>query len=391
MTRRTMTRRGTLLRIAALALVTAVAMWPLACARAADDATAPAAAPTAGAAADAAPPVDTPVTVRARLDPDTTTIGTPFRYTMEITGPPALQIVFAQPTERLGEFDILDFGDTPPTTRDGLTVVTRWYRLAGWEPGHKEIESPPVQWRRPGGELTTAPPANVVMTIESVLAKAGSPTDIRDIKPPLEPPFYWRPYYIAAGALAALLFVAIAGYRALRRGERARVAAPPRPAHEIAIDDLERLRNRGLTEHRLFKEYYSALSGIVRAYLERRFSLRAPEMTTEEFLLTTARGGSLQPAHRALLGEFLTESDLVKFARHVPTLADSERAYAAARRFVDETAAPSTELDEQSTNARARTRRPRGSSDGRPPGAVQERPASARRSSGSSGEVDALR
>ena len=114
-------------------------------------------------------------------------------------------------------------------------------------------------------------------------------------------------------------------------------------------------------------------------------------MTTEEFLLTTARGGSLQPAHRALLGEFLTESDLVKFARHVPTLADSERAYAAARRFVDETAAPSTELDEHSTNARARARRSRGSSDGRPPGAVQERPASARRSSGSSGEVDALR
>ena len=196
-----MTRRGTLLRIAALALVTAVAMWPLACARAADDATAPAAAPPAGAAAAAAQPADTPVTVRARLDPDTTTIGTPFRYTMEITGPPGLQIVFAQPTERLGEFDILDFGDTPPTTRDGLTVVTRWYRLAGWEPGHKEIESPPVQWRRPGGELTTAPPAKVVMTIESVLAKAGSPTDIRDIKPPLEPPFYWRPYYIAAGAL----------------------------------------------------------------------------------------------------------------------------------------------------------------------------------------------
>ena len=101
-----MTRRGTLLRIAALALVTAVAMWPLACARAADDATAPAAAPTAGAAAAAAQPADTPVTVRARLDPDTTTIGTPFRYTMEITGPPGLQIVFAQPTERLGEFDI---------------------------------------------------------------------------------------------------------------------------------------------------------------------------------------------------------------------------------------------------------------------------------------------
>jgi hypothetical protein len=63
-------------------------------------------------------------------------------------------------------------------------------------------------------------------------------------------------------------------------------------------------------------------------------------MTTEEFLLTSARGGRLQSGHRALLGEFLSDSDLVKFARHMPTLADSERAFTAARRFVDETAPP---------------------------------------------------
>jgi hypothetical protein len=60
-------------------------------------------------------------------------------------------------------------------------------------------------------------------------------------------------------------------------------------------------------------------------------------MTTEEFLLTTSRDGRLAAPHRRLLGEFLTESDMVKFARHVPTIADSERAFEAARRFVDDT------------------------------------------------------
>jgi hypothetical protein len=63
-------------------------------------------------------------------------------------------------------------------------------------------------------------------------------------------------------------------------------------------------------------------------------------MTTEEFLMVTARAGAaLQSGHRALLADFLTESDLVKFARHHPTLGDAERAYIAAARFVDETAA----------------------------------------------------
>jgi hypothetical protein len=293
--------------------------------------------PTASPAPTATAPAG-PVTIRAHLDPDTTTIGTPFRYTTEISAPTGMQIVLAQPTERIGIFDILDFGDAPPVTHAGITTVTRWYRLAGWEPGHYEITSPPVQWRRPGEEFAAAPAATVVMTIDSVLAKAGEPTDIRDIKLPLDPPIDWRPWRILGAALATMLLAVWVAYRLLRGRTRAVPAVPPRPAHVIALADLERLRARRLTEQGLFKEYYSALSGIVRAYIERRFGVRAPEMTTEEFLLTTARGGRLQATHRSLLGEFLGQSDLVKFARLVPTLGDSEGAWAAARRFVEDTA-----------------------------------------------------
>jgi hypothetical protein len=280
------------------------------------------------------------VEVHARAEPDTTTIGSKLRYTMEVVALPGVQVVLAQPTERIGIFDIVDFGDPPPATRDGKTVITRWYDLTGWEVGHHFIESPPVRYRRAdAADLADTPGERIVVTIESVLAKAGSPSDIRDVKPPEEPPFYWRPYVIVAGGVALLLFTVALAWRLLSGRSRVRPAPPPRPAHEIAIDDLERLRARRLTDHGLFKEYYSALSDIVRAYLERRFHLRAPEMTTEEFLVMSARGGRLQSTHRALLGGFLRESDLVKFARHVPTIADSERAFAAARRFVDETAA----------------------------------------------------
>ena len=74
---------------------------------------------------------------------------------------------------------------------------------------------------------------------------------------------------------------------------------------------------------------------------------RAPEMTTEEFLAATARGGALEPAHRTLLGGFLVESDLVKFARHVPSVDDSDRAFVAAERFVADTAARDRLPEEQ--------------------------------------------
>jgi hypothetical protein len=86
------------------------------------------------------------------------------------------------------------------------------------------------------------------------------------------------------------------------------------------------------------EEFYVRLSTIVRAYLEARFHLRAPEMTSEEFLQAAQRDPQLASPQRARLGQFLSEADLVKFARHQPAAADAERAQDAAREFVESTA-----------------------------------------------------
>jgi hypothetical protein len=281
---------------------------------------------------------DVPVVVRAHVDPDTVGIGRRFRYVIEVESGPEAEVFVTQPSERIGDFDIVDFGIAPAVQRDGKTVLSRWYALVGYTPGHHLVKSPPVQFRQPGGELEEAPGVETRVSIESALEKAGNPSDIRDIKGPEQVPVDPRPYYLL-GAGVLVLVAAVVLYRLLRRPPRRAAAAPPRPPHELAAEALEQLRQRGLVREGAFKEYYSALTAIVRTYIERRFEIRAPEMTTEEFLLASARRGRLVGPHRALLTEFLTESDLVKFARHLPTIADSERAWTAARRFVDETAA----------------------------------------------------
>lgn len=286
-----------------------------------------------------APTATPPVAVHGQVDKGPFTIGQRFRYTVAVAATTGTEILLAQPTERLGDFDIVDFGDQPTVERDGTTIVTRWFELVGYEPGNHLVKSPPVRYRLAGEELTEAPADETLVEIASLLAREPNATDIRDIKPPIEPPIDWTPYYLIAGGVAALVLIGAGLYRLLRRKARAATGPPPRPAHEVAHEELARLRARGLAEQGAFKEYYSALTAIVRSYLEQRFRLRAPEMTTEEFLMVTARGAAaLQSAHRALLGDFLGESDLVKFARHHPTLADAERAFGAATRFVDETA-----------------------------------------------------
>ena len=87
------------------------------------------------------------------------------------------------------------------------------------------------------------------------------------------------------------------------------------------------------------EEYYVTLSGIVRHYLEGRFGLRAPEMTTDEFFELMSGDGTLVRAHKELVNEFLAHCDLVKFARYGPSSEEIGGAYGAAVRLVRETVA----------------------------------------------------
>jgi hypothetical protein len=291
------------------------------------------AAAARGAAADPAP-----VTVTAAVSPARATIGTPLRYTVEVAADPGVEVAVEQPAERIGPLDVVDFGVEPPRTAEGRRVITRWFTLVAWGPGDLALPTPAVRWRRGDGEPETVPAGTTAVTIESVLAATPDAKDIRDVKGVEPVPVDWRPYWLAAAALAALAALVWLVRRLRARGGRAAAAKPPPPPHVAAAAALAELARRRLPQAGAFVEHYTALAAIVRTYVERRFGLRAPEMTTEEFLAAGARDARLVPTHRGLLREFLTECDLVKFARHRPTVHDGERALAAAVRFVDETA-----------------------------------------------------
>ncbi len=287
-------------------------------------------------AAEPAPNATAPVTVHASADRKEITIGDPIRYTVEISAASETEIVIPVLSGALGDFTITDFGELPPRKENGRVVTARWYTLTIFPTEDHLIPAPKVQYRTPGQDLQDAEGNEVLVGVTSLLARDKNPTDIRDVKPPEEVPFDWRPYGIAAAAVIVVGLLGAAFFYLLNRPRRQRVL-PPRPPHEIALTALNRLHTRHLIEEGHFEEYYVQLSSIVRRYLEDRFNLRAPEMTTEEFLTVVASDGRLIVQHRRLLAEFLSQADLVKFARHLPALKDAETAYAAARRFVEDT------------------------------------------------------
>lgn len=276
------------------------------------------------------------VSLKARVEPRSVTIGTPFRYVVEIDAPKEAELVIPLLGERFGDFFVTDFGDEPPREEKGRVKVVRWFKLVGYRAGDQTLPAYPVKYKDKGEEdLKDAQANEVTVVIESLMAKEPTPLDIRDIAEPEALPFDWRPIAAAVGVVAALAAViGLIRYLGRRRAAQA-IAAAPKP-HEVALEALARLRSRGLLEGGRYEEYYVELSAIIRGYVEGRFGLHAPEMTTEEFLAVMQRDRRLSPGHRRLLGEFLTESDLVKFARYTPRAEDGERAFGAARRFVEE-------------------------------------------------------
>ena len=106
----------------------------------------------------------------------------------------------------------------------------------------------------------------------------------------------------------------------------------------VALLELAELREN-LRKHKVAGEICCArLTDVVRGYLEKRFSLRAPTQTTEEFLHDLNRSGSpLQENHRFFLSEFMTAAEMVKFANVPADLETLNEALDKAEQLVDET------------------------------------------------------
>lgn len=158
--------------------------------------------------------------------------------------------------------------------------------------------------------------------------------DIRDIKADvliLPPWWVWALLVLAAAAVVLVVWLVLKK----RRQEAKEVFVPRQNAVEEARERLEAARKLMLAGE--IEAFYIAVSDAVRQYIERQFRLRAAEQTTEEFLQDMTRSQRMRPTHKELLEEFLTQCDLVKFARFRPGPKDMEAALAAATRFVDET------------------------------------------------------
>ena len=90
---------------------------------------------------------------------------------------------------------------------------------------------------------------------------------------------------------------------------------------ERAWVELDRLLKKGLPGRGRYKDFYVELTMVVRRYVQRKYGIKAPHLTTEEFLMEFREEGR---GKREELRKFLESADMVKFAgvEATPEMAD---------------------------------------------------------------------
>src|SRR5258706_13352743 len=165
-----------------------------------------------------------------------------------------------------------------------------------------------------------------------VPAPSGATNDIRAIKPPVEIPNSWIWVWWLGGAMLLIAGGIVASIWLRKKLFK--------PAPVIVIPPHVRAKNKLREALSLIHDprlFCIVVSDALPVYLEERLNFRAPERTTEEFLLDLQRTSLLTSDQKVSLTEFLQECDLVKFARFEPNEEELRRLHDAALRLVDET------------------------------------------------------
>ena len=179
-------------------------------------------------------------------------------------------------------------------------------------------------------------------------------TDIHDIKPLARLHWQHRRWLVALAVVLVLAALAGAIYYIIKRHRKSRAPAtllvPP--------DQMATERLRDIADVRQFdgKTFYFRLSAIVRDYIEERFGLNAPDLTTEE-LLPLLRHLPLKPDLSQGLADLLRASEPIRYAQGIACADQMHQDWLFARRFVAESA-PEIEAPEASAGTGALTLEP---------------------------------
>ncbi len=270
--------------------------------------------------------------IRTQVDKRSIFIGDRIRLSINVSSDRNLELEFPKFQEgSMGSFEIKDTGTRSEKKFFRSHLFSRWYDITSFVVGKSTVPALEVKYRTTlAKDWETLKTDEIAVTVESVIPKTEKAKDVKDIKAPR---YFFSINFWVIVSLVLFLIVSAAVMIVYRK---IKSKVPVKSAYIIAFEELERIRSLFATTGDI-REYYFMISDCVRTYIENAFGLRAPEMTTEEFLASMDGSRSLSDGEKSLLKEFLRTCDMVKFAKQVPTSAEVGSVFDTAKNFISQT------------------------------------------------------
>jgi hypothetical protein len=296
-----------------------------------------------GCGRDAAPELPPPLTVdmswmpldvQLEADPGRVLLDRDVVLTLRVSAPSELDVVLPPVDGRVQGFALGGVVDREPVSAGGRTTLERRILLKPLVAEEYRIAPMAIRYT----DNSANPPGSAWFPTRPLVMELEPPADAGDkeIEEMLRPVWVYPPFRTVAawvvGAIAAAgaLVAAWRFWPRLRREIRMMRLSP----RERALRELVTLERKDFVRRKRFKDFYLELTMIVRRYVERAHAVRAPELTTEEFLEAVTGNPRFSKDTVARLRAFLEAADLVKFAAYQPGEGTAGRALETARDYV---------------------------------------------------------
>ena len=249
--------------------------------------------------------------------------------TMELRTPHDRTAVLPDLRDRVVGFSLVeDFSEEPRKEKDGSTVqVTNWrlvpepcadvYKIRPFvvkgSPKIWKAQSDEGKFSFIGGPIYFENPA----AREPVTG--GMETDPKKDLPPLSWRLVLSVLCIVLSAAVVVVLIWLGARYVARRVKEHRMSPIER-----AWVELDRVLKKGLPGRGRYKDFYVELTMVVRRYVQRKYGIKAPHLTTEEFFAELQNSNTQTLDNSNTLRKFLESADLVKFAgvEGTPEMAD---------------------------------------------------------------------
>ena len=285
-----------------------------------------------------------PIHTVVSLSDSKPTLGEQIELSLVVDAPVGVTVTMPDFGDQLGKFSIADYQSSEKQRDDGRMEYIQKYTLDLPMSGKLRTPSFLVEFvdnqegSEQKGKVQEILTEEMTMEIASVFADGEEPEALYPAEGELPelvlPEEKSKPIWLWV-LLGWLVIGGVIAFIYNKKRKHAEVHIPP---DIVALRALDNMMAREIpVESEEVDAWYVELSSIIRTYIEGRFALHAPRLTTEEFFEIAKKSEDINSENKVLIKKLLEHSDRVKFSGFVPTQSESAAMLDDARKFVVDT------------------------------------------------------